>query len=108
MFRDTTPWKANCKHFIPDFEAFAVTLMRQIYVKRAIQILAKSDTRMWGMHFSRVKAVNGRLRFDNVVWVGTDEIKRRSGHNYVTKFVDFKTVRVLFANGVWSPRFVQL
>jgi transposase-like protein len=46
-------------------------------VKRAGQILGESDTRMWRMLFAHVKAAYERLSFDNVVWVGADEMNRR-------------------------------
>jgi transposase len=36
------------------------------------------------------------LSFDNVVWVGADEMNRRKGHNYLTVFADLVAKRVLF------------
>jgi len=33
---------------------------------------------------AHVKAAHVRLSFDNVVWVGADEMNRRKGHNYLT------------------------
>ena len=57
-------------------------------VKRAGQILGESDSRMWPMLFAHVKAADARLSFDNVVWVGADEMNWRKGHNYLTVFAD--------------------
>jgi hypothetical protein len=48
--------------------------MREMPVKRAGQILGESDTRMWRMLFAHVKEAHARLSFDNVVWVGADEM----------------------------------
>ena len=73
-----------------------MTLMREMPVKRAGQILRESDTRMWRMLFRHVKAAYERLSFDNVVWVGADEMNRRKGRNYRTVFADLVAKRVLF------------
>jgi len=97
VYRVTPPWEGRSKHFTQEFEAFALTLMREMPVKRAGQILAESDTRMWRMLFAHVKAAHARLSFDNVVWVGADEMNRRKGHNYLTVFADLLAKRVLFA-----------
>ena len=97
VYRVTPPWEARSKHFTQEFEAFALTLMREVPVKHAGQILGESDTRMWRMLFAHVKAAYERLSFDNVVRVGADEMNRRKGHNYLTVFADLMTKRVLFA-----------
>ena len=49
VYRVPPSWEGRSKHFTQEFEAFAVTLMREIPVKRAGQILGESDTRMWRM-----------------------------------------------------------
>jgi hypothetical protein len=76
--------------FTLEFEASAVTLMRGMPVQRAVQFLGESDTRMWRMLFAHVKAADTRLSFDNVVWVGADEMNRSKGHNYLTVFADLE------------------
>ncbi len=52
----------------------------------AWQILSESDSGMW------------RLSFDKVVWVGTYEMNRNNGHNYLTVFVDLMAKGGLSAN----------
>jgi transposase len=81
VYRVTPPWDGRSKHFTQESEAFAVTLMREMPVKRAGQILGESDTRMWRMLLAHVEAACERLSFENVVWVGTDEMNRREGTN---------------------------
>jgi hypothetical protein len=93
----TPPWEGRSKHFTQEFEAFALTVMREMPVKRAGQILGESDTRLWRMLFDRLKAAHARLSFDNVVWVGADEMNQRKGHNYLMVFADLLAKRVLFA-----------
>jgi transposase len=60
-----------------------------------------------------VKAAYERLSFENVVWVGADEINRRKGHNYLTVFADLLAKRVLFATpgkdaSVWEAFAAEL
>ena len=113
VYRVTPPWEGRSKHFTQEFEAFALTLMREMPVKRAGQILGESDSRMWRMLFAHVKAAHARLSFENVVWVGADEMNRRKGHNYLTVFADLMTKRVLFATpgkdaSVWETFSAEL
>jgi transposase len=37
------------------------------------------------------------LSWENVIWVGADEMNRKKGHNYLTVFVDLQAKRVLLA-----------
>ncbi len=93
----TPPWEGPNRHLTQEFEAFVLTLKREMPVKRAGQILGGKDSRMWRMLFTQVKAAHARLNFDTVVWVGADEMNRCKGHNYLTVFEDLMTKRVLFA-----------
>ncbi len=97
VYRVPPPWEGSSKHFTQEFEAFAVTLMRVRPVKGAVRILYESDTRIWRMLFAHVKAAQARLNFDNVVWVGADQMNRRKGRNYLTVFPDLVAKRVRFA-----------
>ena len=97
VYRVTKPWEGRRKHSTQEFEAFALTLMREMPVKRAGQILGESNTRMSRMLFAHVKAPYERLSFENVVWLGADEMNRRKGHNYLTVFADLLAKRVIFA-----------
>ncbi len=93
----TSPWEGRSKHFTQEFEAFAVTLMREMPVKRTGQILGESDSRMWRMLFAHVKAAHARLSFEDVVWVGADEMNQLKGHHYLMVFADLVKKPVLFA-----------
>jgi transposase len=112
VYRVTPPWEGRSNHFTQVLEAFAVTLMREIPVKRAGQILGESDTRMWRMLFADVKATYERLSLDTVVWVGA-EMNRFKAHNYLTVFADLVAKRVLFATpgkdaSVWEAFAAEL
>lgn len=97
VYRVTPPWEGRSKHFTREFEGFALTLMREMPVKRAGEILGESDQRMWRMLFAHVEEAYARLSLEDAVWVGADEMNRRKGHNYLTVFADLVQKRVIFA-----------
>jgi transposase len=96
IYRVTPPWEGRSKHFTKEFEAFALTLAREMPVKKAGEILGETDQRMWRMLHAHVAAARERADWSEVVWVGADEMNRRKGHNYVTVFADLVEKRVLF------------
>ena len=49
IYRVTPPWEGRSKHFSKEFEAFALTLMREMPVKKAGEILGETDQRLWRM-----------------------------------------------------------
>ena len=107
VYRVTPPWEGRSKHFSKEFEAFALTLMREMPVKKAGEILGETDQRMWRMLHAHVQAARSQADWSEVVWVGADEMNRKKGHNYVTVFADLLQKRVLFGTegkdaGVWE------
>lgn len=58
VYRVTPPWEGRSKHFTREFEAFALTLIREMPVKRAGEILGETDHRMWRMLFAHVEALS--------------------------------------------------
>ena len=96
VYRVTPPWEGRSKHFTKEFEAFALTLAREMPVKKAGEILGETDQRMWRMLHAHVAAARERADWSEVVWIGADEMNRRKGHNYVTVFADLVAKRVLF------------
>jgi len=96
IYRVTPPWEGRSKHFTKEFEAFAVTLMREMPAKNAGEILGETDQRLWRMLYAHVDAARAQADWSEVVWVGADEMNRRKGHNYVTVFADLDGKRVLF------------
>ena len=57
VYRVIPPWEGRSKHFTQEFEVFSLTLMRDMPVKRAGEILGESESRMRRMLFALVKAV---------------------------------------------------
>jgi transposase len=96
IYRVSPPWEGRGKHFTKEFEAFALTLMREMPVKKAGDILGETDQRLWRMLHAHVDAARAQADWSEVVAVGADEMNRRKGHNYVTVFADLVGKRVLF------------
>jgi transposase len=88
VFRGTPPWEGRSKHFTLEFEAFAVTLMREMPVKRAGQILGESDSRMWRMLLTHVKLAQVRLSFKELVSLGSRRDKPAQAHHSLRVLAD--------------------
>jgi transposase len=107
VHRVSPPWEGRGKHFTKEFEAFALTPMREMPVKKAGEILGETDQRMWRLLRAHVEAARAQADWSEVVWVGADEMNRKKGHNYITVFADLAGKRVLFGEegkdaGVWE------
>jgi len=105
------PWEGRSRGLTQEFEAFALTLMREMPVKKAGEILGETDQKLWRALFAHVDAAWAELSWEKVVWVGADEMNRKKGHNYLTVFVDLEAKRVLLAvegkdAGTWK-RFAE-
>ncbi len=85
----------SSKRFSQGFQALAVISMREIPAKRPGQFLGESHWRIWRMLLAHGNRWDKRCRFNNLVWVGGDEMLRRERHNYLTVFVDLTTKRLL-------------
>jgi len=85
------------KRLTQEFEAFVLTLMREMPVKKAGEILGETDQKLWRALFAHVAAAWKELSWEKVIWVGADEMNRKKGHNYLTVFMDLQAKRVLLA-----------
>jgi transposase len=107
------PWEGRSRGLTQEFEAFALTLMREMPVKKAGEILGETDQKLWRALFAHVDAAWQDLSWENVIWVGADEMNRKKGHNYLTVFVDLQAKRVLLAvegkdAGAWEQFAAEL
>ena len=91
------PWEGRSRGLTQEFEAFALTLMREMPVKKVGGILGETDHKLWRTLFAHVGAAWADLSWENVRWVGADEMNRKKGHNYLTVFADLEAKRVLLA-----------
>ena len=111
VYRVQPPWEGKGKHFSKEFEAFALTLCREMPVKKASDILGESDQSLWRMLKAYVSEAHEQLEMSKVTCVGVDEMSIRKGHCYASVFADLKARRVLYAtegkdHTVWD-RFAQ-
>jgi transposase len=97
VFRIKPPWEGEGKHFTRDFEAFTLTLAREMPVKKVGEIVQEDDTKLWRMIFGHVGKAYAALDLSNLVHLGADEASCRKGHDYLTLFVDLIEKRVVFA-----------
>jgi transposase len=97
VFTVKAPWEGRSRGLTQEFEAFALTLMREMPASKAGEILGETDHKLWRMLFAHVAAAWADLSWEDVVWVGADEMNRRKGHHYLTVFVDLQAKRVLLA-----------
>lgn len=85
------------REFHDGFEAFALTLMKQMPVKNAAEIIGETDTRMWRILLKHVDNAHKKLSMEEVTCVGMNETSRARGHQYVTVFCDLRSHRVVYA-----------
>ncbi len=97
VFRIPVPWEGEGKHFTRDFEAFTLTLMREMPAAKAAEIVGESDTRLWRMLFAHVDKAYAGLDLSELVHLGVDELSCRKGHDYLSVFADLVKRRVVFA-----------
>lgn len=97
VFRVPLPWEGEGKHFTRDFEAFALTLMREMPIRKAGDILGEGDTRLWRMLFAHIDKAYALLDLSGLAHLGVDEMNLRKGHEYLSVFADLAARRVVFA-----------
>lgn len=91
------PWEGKIKGFTLLFEAFALTLLREMPVNAAARILGEHDTRLWRLLDAYVSEAYEQSDFSEVKVIGCDELSARKGHNYLSVFADLENKRVLYA-----------
>jgi transposase len=79
------------------FEAFLLTLAKEMPVNAVARIVSEHDTRIWRILHHYVEQARRSRDDSGVTNVGLDETATKRGHNYITLFVDMEKSRVLFA-----------
>lgn len=97
VVRAPIPWEGKSKHFTFGFEAFALTLARQMPINQVALTLGENDKRIWRVLNAYVQEAYKEESFGVVRIVGCDEMNVRKGHNYISVFADLQEKRVLFA-----------
>ena len=92
------PWEGKIKGFTLLFEAFALTLLREMPVNAVWRILAEHDTRLWRLLKGSVQEAYQAADFSELKRVGCDELSARKGHNYLSVFADLDAKQVVYAS----------
>ena len=90
-------WSRKESGFTALFEAFVMTLAKEMPISRIGDLVGEHDTRIWRIVRWHVNQAYEAKVFTAVQRVGCDETSSRKGHNYVTIFADMDSGNVLFA-----------
>ena len=64
VFGISPPWQGKSKHFSIEFEAFLLTLIKELPVKAAAKIVGETDQRVWRMLFAHVDSARSHLSIE--------------------------------------------
>lgn len=79
------------------FEAFLMTLAKDMPVNAIARLVKEHDTRLWRVLRYYVEKSRREQDYSQVKKIGVDETSRKKGHNYISVFVDADESKVLFA-----------
>ena len=91
------PWGRKQSGFTLLFEAFVMSLSKEMPIACIGELVGEQDTRIWRIVRGHVKRAYAQKSFSNAKKLGIDETSSRKGHNYVTVFTDMESSKVLFA-----------
>ncbi len=90
------PWAREGSGFTLLFEAFVITMAKEMPVNAIARLVQEHDTRIWRILHHYVEQARAAQDYCQVQELGIDETPRRRGHNYITVFVDLRESKVLF------------
>ena len=90
------PWAREGSGFTLLFEAFVMTLAKEMPVNAIARLVQEHDTRIWRILHHYVEQARAAQDYSQVQELGIDETSRRRGHNYITVFVDLRESKVMF------------
>ncbi len=93
----SVPWAWPGSGFTRLFEAFVLTLVREMPVAAAARMLGEHDTRLWRVLHHYIEEVRESADFSAVRHVGMDETASKRAHNYISLFVDLEERLLRFA-----------
>lgn len=90
-------WARPRSGFTSLFEAFILTLAKEMPVSKIAELIDEHDTRIWRIIHFHIKNAYADKDFSNVTHIGIDETSCRKGHKYVSVFVDMVKKEVIYA-----------
>lgn len=91
------PWARPGSGFSQLFEAMAITLCREMPVRKVAALLGVGDDALWRLLDHYVGAARAQEDFGGVRALGIDETAARRGQDYITIFQNLEEQRLLFA-----------
>jgi transposase len=91
------PWARPDSGFTALFEAFCMTLAKDMPITKIADLVEEYDTRIWRIVRHHVSEGRGKEDYSEVKELGVDETSARKGHNYISIFVDMAKAKVIFA-----------
>jgi len=91
------PWAREGSGFTLLFEAFVMTLVRNMPVNAVAKMIGTYSDRLWRIIDHYVAEAYESVDMSDVNNIGLDETSSKRGHNYITLFVDLDKSKVLFA-----------
>jgi transposase len=105
------PWAREGSRFTLMFEAFGLTLARQMPVAACARILRCSDNALWRQIDAHVGQARAKESYAPVRVIGIDETACARGHDYITLVHDLEQSRLIYAtagkDGATMQRFCQ-
>ena len=91
------PWSRPESGFTLLFEAYILTLAKQMPINAIAALVKEHDTRLWRILHHYVEDARARADYSKIHEIGVDETASKRGHNYITTFVDMAASKVIFA-----------
>jgi transposase len=91
------PWTCEGSGFTLLFEAFAMTLVKNMPVNSVAKMIGIYSDRLWRIIDYYVEIAYAEVEFNDITSIGIDETSNKRGHNYITLFVDLDESKVIYA-----------
>lgn len=89
-------WSRPGSGFTLLFEAFIMTLSREMPVLAVARLINENDTRIWPVIHHYVQTARTREDYTLVRRIGIDETSRKRRHQYITVFADLDQAKVIY------------
>ena len=90
-------WSRPRSGFTVLFEAFILTLVKEMPVSKIAELIGEHDTRIWRIIHFHISKAYATKDFQELSQIGIDETSTRKGHKYVSIFVDMINREVVYA-----------
>ena len=93
----SVPWARQGSRFTLMFEAFGLTLAREMPVAACARILRCSDNALWRQIDAQIDLARAQQSYTDVKVIGIDETCCAKGHSYLTLVHDLPQARLIYA-----------